>query len=267
MRVAGLKHRKIKEDAHVCDEIVISPFIPTVCFFLSSHCDILFVYRQEKTSAVNDQSNEKDIQFSIYSTGYQGRLCEIPIDPCQNNPCENSGTCLRTTYNNNFRCVCPTNYSGRTCQIYIENFCASSPCLANATCENLPNSYRCICPSTDICDRTKLPNVTCSNSNNATNQCVSGTCNQGKCSCFPGWTGDFCSEDVDECLNNPCNKQGTCYVSIRMKSTEISWKALFVEYSWFVFVYMSTGCERERLSESSMYRKFVFEWRCLFTSS
>lgn len=52
VRVAGLKHRKIKEDAHVCDEIVISPFIPTVCFLLSSHCDILFVYRQKKSSLV-----------------------------------------------------------------------------------------------------------------------------------------------------------------------------------------------------------------------
>ncbi|CAF4399033.1 unnamed protein product, partial [Rotaria sp. Silwood2] len=147
--------------------------------------------------------------------GYEGRFCEIPIDPCQNNPCENQGTCIRTAYNNNFRCVCPTNYSGRLCQILIRNFCASSPCLSNATCENLPHGYRCYCPTNDLCDKTKINNITCSMSSlNHTNQCVYGTCLNGKCNCFPGWTGVFCSEDIDECKVNPCNNQETCYVSI-----------------------------------------------------
>jgi hypothetical protein len=149
------------------------------------------------------------------NSGYEGRLCEIPIDPCQNNPCENQGTCIRTAYNNNFRCVCPTNYSGRTCKIHINNFCASSPCFSNATCENLLDGYRCYCPSNDSCDRTKIKNTTCSISPlNYTNQCIYGTCNNEKCNCFPGWTGDFCSEDIDECKLNPCTNEGTCYVSV-----------------------------------------------------
>lgn len=150
--------------------------------------------------------------FFFLSVGYQGRFCEIPIDPCQNNPCENSGTCIRTKYNNNFRCVCPTNYSGRTCNIYIKNFCSSSPCFSNATCENLPDGYRCICSSNESCDKTKLILETkiCS----LTNPCIYGTCQQGKCSCLPGWTGEFCSEDINECQTNPCSNQGTCYVRL-----------------------------------------------------
>jgi Notch-like protein len=141
----------------------------------------------------------------FFSAGYEGHFCEISIDPCQNNPCENSGTCIRTVYNNNFRCVCPTNYSGRTCNIPIKNYCASSPCFLNSTCENLPDGYRCICLSNNLCDKTKI----CT-----TNQCIYGTCNEGKCICLPGWTGDFCSEDIDECKSNPCTNQGTCYVRI-----------------------------------------------------
>jgi len=143
----------------------------------------------------------------LLSSGYEGRFCQIPIDPCQINPCENSGTCV-PTMNKNFRCLCPENYSGRTCQIHMKNFCSSSPCLFNATCENLPNGYRCMCPTNEICDKSKILTKTCSN----TNQCIYGTCNtDGKCSCFPGWTGDFCSDDIDECLTNPCANQGTCY--------------------------------------------------------
>jgi hypothetical protein len=52
VRVAGLKRQEIKEDAHVCDEIVISRFIPTVCFFfffyqvIAISCLFFLVYRQ-----------------------------------------------------------------------------------------------------------------------------------------------------------------------------------------------------------------------------
>lgn len=206
----------MKEDAHVCDEIVISPFIPIVrllpslsLFFLSNYCDILFVFLLLLFSIDNLRCLLiRNCQALFLSSGYEGRFCQIPIDPCQVNPCENSGTCL-PTMNKNFRCLCPENYSGRTCQIHMKNFCSSSPCLFNATCENLPNGYRCMCPTNEICDKSKILTKACSN----TNQCIYGTCNtDGKCSCFPGWTGDFCSEDIDECLTNPCANQGTCYV-------------------------------------------------------
>lgn len=148
-------------------------------------------------------------------SGYKGRFCEIPIDPCHINPCENQGICQPLTYNNGFRCVCPINYSGRLCQILLNNFCASSPCLNNGTCENLSHGYYCHCPTNEICDKNKIKNIPCSTSSslNNSNRCVYGTCDHGKCNCFPGWTGQFCSEDIDECKMNPCYNQGTCYVS------------------------------------------------------
>ncbi|KAL7865464.1 hypothetical protein SRHO_G00107110 [Serrasalmus rhombeus] len=38
-----------------------------------------------------------------------------------------------------------------------------------------------------------------------------GKCVQGhKCECLPAWTGANCTEDVDECVSNPCPKDSKC---------------------------------------------------------
>ena len=35
-----------------------------------------------------------------------------------------------------------------------------------------------------------------------------------QCDCAPGWTGDRCETEIDECSSNPCQNNGTCFVSI-----------------------------------------------------
>ncbi|CAF1151154.1 unnamed protein product, partial [Didymodactylos carnosus] len=156
---------------------------------------------------------------------YSGSLCEIVLDPCLRNPCENNGTCLRlqtSTFSsesaNNFQCVCPPDYSGRYCQLYVKDYCASSPCYSYATCMNLPHpnqGYFCYCPPSHppstSCDRSRPNSVQTSKLCNQREQCVYGNCTNERCSCFHGWTGDKCDKDIDECLHNPCPKQGTCY--------------------------------------------------------
>jgi hypothetical protein len=56
--------------------------------------------------------------------GVNGRLCEsmmgynqMASDPCNPNPCHNNGNCIPT--NNGFQCMCPNQYSGKTCAVYV----------------------------------------------------------------------------------------------------------------------------------------------------
>ena len=52
------------------------------------------------------------------------------VDRCQDNPCENNGTCRNTK--NGFRCKCPRNSFGRRCEIKQENgeLCCGGKCTS-----------------------------------------------------------------------------------------------------------------------------------------
>ena len=137
-------------------------------------------------------------------------ICEKP-DACHNpeNPCQNSGTCnieltdgpdayactctefytsancetdinecaIPDFCNNGFDCACHTGYTGARCADDI-NECESQPgpCMSDATCENIPGSY--------------------------------------KCHCMAGYTGVHCKTDIPECASNPCGNDGTCIEQI-----------------------------------------------------
>ena len=47
------------------------------------------------------------------------------------------------------------------------------------------------------------------------NPCLSGSSCRNefggyRCECAPGFTGQNCGEDINECTNNPCLNSGTC---------------------------------------------------------
>ncbi|XP_029345463.1 cubilin isoform X3 [Acyrthosiphon pisum] len=67
------------------------------------------------------------------------------IDPCLNNPCGLHGVC-HSNSTNSFLCQCDTGYTGRSCNISIENPCLVNPCV-NGECVPDPKSgeFRCNC--------------------------------------------------------------------------------------------------------------------------
>ncbi len=101
----------------------------------------------------------------------KGRLCEISIDPCTNNPCQNNALCLSTS--TGYKCLCSNSiYTGSLCEIN-QNPCQYSPCQ-NGICQFSENtkSFRCIC--------------------------------------YPGYTGQFCHIKINNCLSQPCENNGIC---------------------------------------------------------
>ncbi|CAL1542064.1 unnamed protein product, partial [Lymnaea stagnalis] len=98
--------------------------------------------------------------------GWKGETCTIDIDECadRSGSCQEHSHCLNT--NGSYICVCDDGF------IQKENFCAE--------CDD--NSYgpvcslRCSCGANFRCDKTN-----------------------GVCYCKPGFRGDNCDIDIDEC--------------------------------------------------------------------
>lgn len=44
--------------------------------------------------------------------GFEGDMCEINIDDCEDNDCENNSTCVDGI--NNYTCMCSPEYTGNT---------------------------------------------------------------------------------------------------------------------------------------------------------
>ena len=49
--------------------------------------------------------------------GWTGSDCDQAIDPCDPNPCQNSGTC--SVNNSTFSCSCDSSYTGQICECKV----------------------------------------------------------------------------------------------------------------------------------------------------
>eukprot|EP01048_Picozoa_sp_COSAG05_P023648 COSAG05_NODE_5212_length_1235_cov_1.361796_1_plen_336_part_10 len=112
--------------------------------------------------------------------GWEGSRCEIDINECDSNPCQNAGTCSASHLDENgphsctaldcalgvdpcnsihcnelrvnfqvlidtFDCACLNGFSGDSCEI-DENECNTNPCQNGGTCEHSHDGeYKCRC--------------------------------------------------------------------------------------------------------------------------
>lgn len=88
--------------------------------------------------------------------------------------------------------------------------CLESDCANGGHCADVRSSYSCACPPGYDGDYCQIDVDEC-----AAHQCRNGaTCVDGvadyTCVCRIGYAGRFCEQDIDECASSPCQHGGTC---------------------------------------------------------
>ncbi|KAJ8030041.1 Sushi, nidogen and EGF-like domain-containing protein 1 [Holothuria leucospilota] len=154
----------------------------------------------------------------ICNDGYTGVSCDQQItpmiNPCDNTPCENGGTCIPLN-DQNRDCQCPDGFLGESCEIpSVPDPCDSSPCQNGGTCvrETGPG-YICTCMD-------GFEGINCTDA--VPNPCDSSPCQNGGtcvretgpgyiCTCMDGFEGINCMDAVpNPCDSSPCQNGGTC---------------------------------------------------------
>nr|XP_040016603.1 protein jagged-2b isoform X3 [Gasterosteus aculeatus aculeatus] len=169
---------------------------------------------------------------------FAGQLCEIngwtPSDACDPNPCENEAECY--SMDEDFYCACPEGFEGKTCERLKEN-CQTAPCQVIDSCTiavatndsaGVRHISSNVCGPQGRCISQPEGNFTCMCDlgfsgiycHENINDCIDNRCGNGgtcidgvnsfQCFCPDGWEGQLCDLNVDECRHNPCKNGGRC---------------------------------------------------------
>uniref|UniRef100_A0A8C6TUL4 Slit homolog 3 (Drosophila) n=1 Tax=Neogobius melanostomus TaxID=47308 RepID=A0A8C6TUL4_9GOBI len=147
--------------------------------------------------------------------GFKGKNCEIPINACISFPCSNGGTChIEPGIEDHFSCVCPPGFEGLRCEMNPDD-CEDNDCENNSTCVDGVNNYTCVCPPTtqvrqgDLCEEVLdhcLPGFDLCQHDS---KCI-GVGRSYRCECLPGYVGQHCEQDYNDCLENKCQHGAEC---------------------------------------------------------
>uniref|UniRef100_F6VQN3 Slit homolog 1 protein n=1 Tax=Monodelphis domestica TaxID=13616 RepID=F6VQN3_MONDO len=158
------------------------------------------------------QNDPLDSYRCACPSGYKGRDCEMSLNSCSSGPCENGGTCHSGAGEGaGFTCSCPMGFEGPTCGVDTDD-CRDHTCENGGICEDGINNYTCVCPLqytgraceqlVDFCSQDLNP---CQHGA----KCV-GTPEGPKCECAPGYIGDNCSINYDDCTHHQCQNGARC---------------------------------------------------------
>ncbi|XP_065210644.1 protein crumbs isoform X2 [Planococcus citri] len=90
------------------------------------------------------------------------------------------------------------------------SLCFPADCQNGGKCSNAAESYSCQCsPGFDGEDCSHDVDECLGNRCLHGATCIDGTANY-TCQCTTGWSGWLCDYDIDECMSQPCQNNGTC---------------------------------------------------------
>ncbi|XP_022667579.1 protein kinase C-binding protein NELL2-like isoform X2 [Varroa destructor] len=175
---------------------------------LRRHCGTFLGACAENAHCSNHMMNPR----CTCDQGYKGdgvTKCE-DIDECASkdlNHCSGNSVCENTP--GGYNCNCKEGYRmdsvGHFC-VDINECAEKDFCDSGATCINTNGGFRCVCPEGYRSEGRACKPV-------CTTDCQhGGYCKApGLCECRPGYRGDLCQYDIDECAgSNMCGKHAIC---------------------------------------------------------
>lgn len=129
---------------------------------------------------------------------HPGENCETLLAPCSPRPCKNGGVCKESEDYQSFSCLCPEGWQGIHSSIIVSSVHAYLPINLSV--------YRTKCLISFSIAFFSVQGQTCEID---INECVKSPCLNGaicrntmgayQCMCQPGYTGQKCETDTDDC--------------------------------------------------------------------
>uniref|UniRef100_A0A9J8AHW5 Slit homolog 1b (Drosophila) n=1 Tax=Cyprinus carpio carpio TaxID=630221 RepID=A0A9J8AHW5_CYPCA len=142
--------------------------------------------------------------------GYKGRNCELSVSACEGDPCVNGGSCYSDEASRGFSCWCPVGFAGQFCEVDVDD-CVENSCENGTICVDGVGNYSCLmCVTGQKCE--EYEEDLCYPGQNPCQRgstCIP-TVTGPKCICPPGFVGDDCSVDYNECEGHYCQNGARC---------------------------------------------------------